>query len=109
MLELRTLLREPLMARAIEPDRDQAEVDLVRFLVAQPCAPAFALPAAADIEDAVETVAGARRAAIRRDLDDNTAAGFPLPAWAADLTLPGQAGTTARHGLHAALAHVASD
>jgi predicted transcriptional regulator len=109
MLELRTLLREPLMARPMEPDRDQAKVDLVRLLVAQPCAPAFALPAAADIEDAVETVAGTRRDAIRRDLDDNAAAGFPLPGWTADLTRPGQAGTRARHRLHAALAHVASD
>jgi DNA-binding transcriptional ArsR family regulator len=109
MLELRTLLREPLMARPLAPGRDQARVDIVRLLVAQPCAPAFALPAAADIEDAVETVAGARRDAIRRDLDDNATAGFPLPGWTADLTLPGQAGTGARHRLHAALAHVASD
>jgi DNA-binding transcriptional ArsR family regulator len=108
MLELRTLLREPLMARPLAPGRDQAKVDIVRLLVAQPCAPAFALPAAADIEDAVETVAGARRDAIRRDLDDNATAGFPLPGWTADLTLPGQAGTGARHRLHAALAHVAS-
>lgn len=109
MLELRTLLREPLLdQKAIEPNSDQAKVDLVRSLVAQPCAPGFVLPATSDVDDAIETVAGARRDAIRRDLDDNATAGFPLPGWTTDLTLPGYAGTGARHSVHAALAHVVS-
>jgi DNA-binding transcriptional ArsR family regulator len=109
MLELRTLLREPLLARkAIEPNGGQAKIELVRSLVAQPCAPGFVLPALSDAGDAIETVASARRDAIRRDLDDNVTAGFPLPGWTAELARPGPGGTRARHGLHAALTHVVS-
>jgi hypothetical protein len=109
ILELRTLLREPLPARkAIEPDGGQAKIELVRSLVAQPCAPGFVLPALSDADDAIETVASARRDAIRRDLDDNVTAGFPLPGWTADLARPGPGGTRARHGLQAALTHVVS-
>src|ERR1017187_6157682 len=109
MRDLPPLLREPLLdQKAIEPNSDQAKVDLVRSLVAQPCAPGFVLPATSDVDDATETVAGPRRDAIRRDLDDNATAGFPLPGWTTDLTLPGYAGTGARHSVHAALAHVVS-
>jgi hypothetical protein len=109
MLELRILFREPLLARkTIGPDSDRAKVELVRSIVAQPCAPGFVFPATSDVEDANESVAGARRDAIRHDLDDNAAAGFPLPGWTADLTLPGRAGTKVRHSVQAALAHVVS-
>jgi hypothetical protein len=107
MLELRTLLREPLLARETAgPAADRAKVQLVRSLVAEPCAPAFVLPAGSDTDDAIETVASARRDAIRRDLDDNVTAGFPLPGWTTDLVRPGQAGTRSRHGLRTALDHV---
>jgi DNA-binding transcriptional ArsR family regulator len=107
MLELRTLLREPLLtAPAVAAADGRAQLDLARSLVAQPCAPGFLLPATADADDAIETVASTRREAIRRDLEDNVTAGYPLPGWTADLTRTGQAGTRARHGLQAALAHV---
>jgi hypothetical protein len=82
--------------------------ELVRSIVAQPCAPGFVFPATSDVEDAIEIVAGTRRDAIRHDLDDNAAAGFPLPGWTAGLTLPGRAGTKVRHSVQTALAHVVS-
>lgn len=109
MLELRTLLREPLVQRLTESrSKAHAMVGLVRSLVAQPCAPGFLFSAASDPADAIDTVVGTRRDAIRRDLDENAAAGFPLPAWTAELTQPGFAGTRTRKGLQAALTHVSS-
>src|ERR1700709_321926 len=86
MLELRTLLREPLVQRLTESrSKAYAMVGLVRSLVAQPCAPGFLFSAASDPADAIDTVVGTRRDAIRRDLDENAAAGFSIAGRSADL------------------------
>jgi DNA-binding transcriptional ArsR family regulator len=107
LVELHALLRAQGRPRWPTAGEVGAEdLGLVRDLVGPPCAPGFLFPAVSAADEALDAVAGARRDVVRRDLEDNVAAGYPLPRWTDDLVSPGAAGTAARHRLRAALGRV---
>lgn len=81
----------------------EADRELLAALFLLPCTPGFLQPGLTDRAAAIDAVCSVAPDRARHDLAENVISGYPMPAWALELTRPGLGGLRLRRRLERAL------